>query len=284
MDSSMSTEVAHEFLPFLRVYKDGRVERFLGTAFVPPSLLDPQTAVSSKDVVIVPETGVSARLFLPNITDPHRKLPLLVYFHGGAFCIESPFSHMYHSCLNSLVAEANVVAWIASHSKGEGPEAWLKDHADFRRVFFAGDSAGANIAHNMAMRVGASELHGVNLVGIALVHAYFVGKGGSVGKFWYFLCPSTTGSDDPRVNPAVGPSLAGLGCTRVLVCVAEKDDMRERGWFYEETLRKSGWEGDVEVMETEGEGHVFHLFNPTCEKALELMKHLSRFINVDISP
>ncbi|KAF8405069.1 hypothetical protein HHK36_009966 [Tetracentron sinense] len=306
----MDSEVAHDFSPFFQVYKDGRVERFFGTEFVPPSL-DPRTGVSSKDVIIAPETGVSARIYIPKIiNNPIGKLPLLVYFHGGAFCLGSAFSPTYHSYLNSLVAEANVVAvsveyrlapehllpiayhdswasfeWVASHSKGEGSEAWLKDHADFSRVFFAGDSAGANIAHNMAMRAGAAELDGLKLLGVVLVHPYFLGEGEErVDKLWHFLCPSTTGCDDPRINPAAGPSLSGLGCTRVLVCVAEKDRLRERGVFYYETLGKSGWEGEMEIMETDGEDHVFHLFNPTCQKAVEMTKKMASFMNRDIIP
>jgi hypothetical protein len=94
MDSSNSTEVAHDHSPFLKIYKDGRIERIVGTEIAPPSL-DPQTGVESKDVVISPETGVSARLYIPKTTP--KKLPLLVYFHGGGFCIETAFSPQYHN-------------------------------------------------------------------------------------------------------------------------------------------------------------------------------------------
>jgi acetyl esterase/lipase len=54
-----------------------------------------------------------------------------------------------------------------------------------------------------------------------------------------------------------------LGCSKVLVAVAEKDLLRDRGLLYCEALKKCGWGGAVETMEAEGEGHVFHLFNPT---------------------
>ncbi|KAB5573243.1 hypothetical protein DKX38_000437 [Salix brachista] len=52
--------------------------------------------------------------------------------------------------------------------------------------------------------------------------------------------------------------MASLGCTRVLICLAEKDGLRP-GLFYYEPLRKSGWSGEMETAETGGEGHVFHL-------------------------
>lgn len=66
--------------------------------------------------------------------------------------------------------------WVASHSDGKGTEDWLNRHADFQRVFFAGDSAGANIAHQMGLRVGSEGLNGVKLNGIVLVHPYFWGS------------------------------------------------------------------------------------------------------------
>lgn len=64
-------------------------------------------------------------------------------------------------------------------------------------------------------------------------------------RLWPFVCPSAPDNDDPRVNPVAkgAPSLVGLGCRRVLVCVAEKDMLRDRGWLYFEALGRSGWMG-----------------------------------------
>ncbi|KAH7834110.1 hypothetical protein Vadar_012805 [Vaccinium darrowii] len=161
------------------LYKDGKVERLIGTEIVPPSPGDPETGVGSKDVVIDPETGLSARLYKPKPTNPDQKLPLLVYFHGGAFIVQTAFAPMYQKFLNSVASEANAIVvsvdyrrapehpvpigyydswaavkWVVSHSGGNGEEEWLRDFVDFGRVFFGGDSAGASIAHNMAIRVG----------------------------------------------------------------------------------------------------------------------------------
>ncbi|GAY60156.1 hypothetical protein CUMW_199820 [Citrus unshiu] len=177
MDSAnASSEVAHDFSPLIKVHKDGKVERLRGTDIVPPSL-DPKTNVDSKDVVYSPENNLSARLYLPKNTNQNQKLPLLVYFHGGGFCIETAFSPTYHNYLNDLVSEANIIAvsvdyrrapehplpiayedswdavkWLASHVDGNVPKDWLNRNADFERVFYSGNSAGANIAHHMAIR------------------------------------------------------------------------------------------------------------------------------------
>ncbi|XP_054787345.1 probable carboxylesterase 12 [Prosopis cineraria] len=315
MDSS-SAEVAYDFSPLLKVYRDGRVERLIGTDFAAPSPDDPNTGVRSHDVVISQEVPISARLFAPKIIGPGHKLPLLVYFHGGGFVIETPFTAQYHNYLNSVVSAANVVAvsvdyrrapehpvpaafddswtslkWVASHSSGNGSQELLNRHVDFEKVFFAGDSAGATIAHHMAIRVGAEGLPGVNLEGIILVHPFFWGvepigseKTGArersfADNLWRFVCPRTEGSDDPIMNPAKDPKVGSLGCRKILVCVAEKDALKERGWYYKEAVEKSGWKGMVEVMEAKDEGHVFHLFNPTCDNALAMLNTIVSFIN-----
>lgn len=109
MDETLSNEILHDFSPFLKTFKNGRIEGLKGTEIIPPGL-DPKTGVESNDMVISSETGLSARLFIPKTTiKKTQKLPL-VYFHGGGLVIESPFSFFYHSYLNSLVAEANVIA------------------------------------------------------------------------------------------------------------------------------------------------------------------------------
>lgn len=75
-------EILKEFSPFFRVHRDGRIERLGGTDVVPAGN-DPKTGVQSKDVVVTKETNVSARLYMPGSVRPGKKLPLLIYFHGG---------------------------------------------------------------------------------------------------------------------------------------------------------------------------------------------------------
>ncbi|KAL8155004.1 hypothetical protein AgCh_000392 [Apium graveolens] len=195
-----SNEILLDFFPVFRVLKGGQIERLMGNDTVPASV-DLATGVRSKDVTINASTGVSARLFVPKSVDADHKLPLLVYFHGGGFVVETAFWPAYHTHLNNLVAEANVIVvsvdyrrapehplptayedsweavkWAASHSSRNGQEPWLNDYADFQRVFFAGDSAGANISHNLTLRVGLDKPEGFHLEGIVLVHPYFWGK------------------------------------------------------------------------------------------------------------
>lgn len=295
-----SDQIDIEIPPFFRIYKSGHIERLIGTEIVPPST-DQKTGVQSKDVLISPQTGLSARMFLPQIPDPTRKLPLLIFIHGGAFCVETPFSPQYHNHVTALAAEANVVAlsidyrrapehplpiayddaweaaqWAAAHFSGDGPEAWLNDHADLGRVFVAGDSAGANLAHYVVRKAGVDGLGRVRIVGLVAFHPFFGSDGPN--KLLELIFPTNGGSGDPRLNPDSDPKLGSLGCEKVLVLVAEKDFFRERGWAYHEAVKKSGWSGKLEIVETEGEVHVFHLLNPTCDKAVALMSTVVSFL------
>ncbi|CAN1307369.1 Probable carboxylesterase 13 [Linum perenne] len=222
MESSPSTaaaaaaeELPREYPPFLRIYKDGTVERLVGTKTVPP---DPTPSVQSKDVAYS-DIQSSNRSKSENEKNKKKKLPVLVYFHGGAFLVESAFSPTYHTYLNSIVAAANVIAvsvdyrrapehplpiayddswtaleWIGSHRSGSGSELWLNEYADLDSVFLAGDSA-------------------------------------------------------------------------------------ERGKLYCEVLKESGWKGEVEMLEAEGEGHVFHLMDCECGNAVAMREMICCFIH-----
>ncbi|KAL2457743.1 putative carboxylesterase 13 [Forsythia ovata] len=316
-----STEILLDFPLLMRVYKDGRLERIAGIDTVPASV-DSETGVQSKDVEISPELDISARLYLPRNANPGRKLPLLVYYHGGAFLVESPFSRRYHNHLNTLVAEANVVAvsigyrlapkhlvliafedswlalkWVASQSMGDGQEPWIQENADFDHVYLGGDSAGANIAHNMAIRFGLEKLDEINLDGNFLNCPYFWGKdpigneetNSVITKRRKYLDPESgsssfsligeKGLDDPLINPAMDLNLSRLGCKKVLIYVAEKDVLRERGYYYKESLMKCGWDGEVDIVDVKGEDHVFSVFLPNSENSKAMMKRVASFIN-----
>ncbi|CAN0846645.1 Probable carboxylesterase 13 [Linum grandiflorum] len=309
-------EIAHDYSPFLRIYKTGRVERLLGTDVVPASL-DPDTNVRCKDVVFSSDHNLTSRIYIPGDLDANQKLPLIVYFHGGGFCVETPFNHKYHRCVNLLASQAKAIAvsvdyrlapenplpvgyddswscleWIAAHLNGAGPEPWLNSHVDFSRVFLAGDSAGGNIAHQMAIRNIAGKVFDEMSLGIVLIHPYFWGKdpiGAEPGEaekrrmvegIWYFACPTTSGCDDPFINPVLDPNLEKLGCRKVLVIVAERDVLKERGRSYYETLeKKSGWGGQIEYFEVKEEDHVFHLQKSECENAALMNRKIVQFIN-----
>ncbi|KAJ4716346.1 2-hydroxyisoflavanone dehydratase-like [Melia azedarach] len=302
MSSSTDNEILKEFL-FFRVYKDGSVELFRPHCNKVPPSDDPTTGVRSKDVVISSEPAVSARIFIPKLTNPDRKFPLLLYVHGGGFCTLSAFARSYHNFCGTVSAQADAIVvsveyglfpdrpipacyedswaalkWVASHVSGNGPDPWLNDQADFGRVFVGGDSGGGNISHTLVFRVGSIGLPGVKIIGMILVHPFFGGT--EDDQMWLYMCPENGGLEDPRLKPPA-EDLARLCCEKVLIFVAEKDYLSPVGKNYYEELTKSGWEGSVELVENEGEQHVFHLRNLTDEKSLELTNKFVSFIKQD---
>ncbi|KAL6661278.1 hypothetical protein ACP70R_000662 [Stipagrostis hirtigluma subsp. patula] len=317
------------FFPFLVLYKSGRVQRFMGTDTVPAST-DSATGVASRDVVVDAAAGLAVRLYLPTLPangtgrTSGGKLPLVVFYHGGAFVTESAFSPTYHRYLNALVSKARVLAvsveyhlapehrlptayddawaalrsatgWVIGNARPGGAEPWLSRHADLSRLFLAGDSAGGNIAHNMAMRAGREGLDGgaAAIRGVALLDPYFWGKRPVPSetrdevvrrwreRTWSFVSADHFGIDDPVINPVAmaRSEWRRLPCERVLVTVAGLDELSARGRAYVQALRASGWRGEAQLYETPGEGHVYFLTKPESEKAAKEMEVIVEFIN-----
>ncbi|KAJ8563574.1 hypothetical protein K7X08_032026 [Anisodus acutangulus] len=269
MDSD-GNEVVIDLSPVIRVYKDGRVERIFRSPHVPPSPVDSATGVSSKDINI--SSNLQARIYLPsNITaNNNQKLPILVYYHGGGFCVGSTFSFLSERYLNLLTSASNVITlsveyplapehhlsviyddswtalqWVADHVH-ENPET-EKEPWKFRE----------NLRRWRQCRRGDSLL----------------------SKIWVFVNPlAENGVDDPKINPLVekAPRLAELGCLKMLVCVAEKDELRNLGISYAKAVEKSG--KLVEVVDVEGEGHCFQILNPEGDSGKDLINRIANFI------
>ncbi|KAK3130231.1 hypothetical protein QOZ80_6BG0490700 [Eleusine coracana subsp. coracana] len=304
-------------LGFFRLYKDGRIYRADGTADTAPAGFDADTGVTSRDVVIDATTGVAARLYLPAVPNAATRLPVLVFFHGGAFVAGSPTHPWFHSYVNSLAASARVVAvsagyrlapehplpaayddaWDALNWAVSGADPWLSAHGDLGRVFVGGVSAGANIAHNVAIAAGvrglqASSTTPARVEGVIVLHPSFSGKQRmeqeedhefwrTNNKRWAAIFPgSKEGLDDPRINPMASgaPSLATMAGERLLVCTASEDPRAPRGRAYCDAVRDSGWRGKVEWYESNGDGHGFFVLNPGTSEAVKVMDRVVAFV------
>ncbi|KAK7343576.1 hypothetical protein VNO77_12409 [Canavalia gladiata] len=324
--STNTKHIVAEIPSYIRVFNDGTVERPRQAPFVAAMLDDPQSGISSKDIVFSHNPTLSARLYLPKFTklsnqDHAEKVPILVYFHGGRFFYESAFSQLYHNHFNTFVPQTKVIVvsvdyrlapenplpacyhdcwaalqWVASHSAKNptNAEPWLIEHGNFNRIFIGGDSAGGNIVHNIAMRAGTEDLPcDVKITGAILSHPYFcssypVGseavtrpEDNILQVVWNLVYPSAPGGiDNPMINPVApgAPSLAGIGCSKIIVCVAGKDMLRDRGVWYYESLKKSGWQGELQLFEEKDEEHVYHIYHPQSENATKLINRFSSFL------
>ncbi|XP_047956511.1 2-hydroxyisoflavanone dehydratase-like [Salvia hispanica] len=314
MAVASTKDLLTDLSPLIQVYTDGTVHRLISSPHVPPSPEDPATSVASKDILI-PPSNIPARLYLPKLSAAPQKLPILLYHHGGGFCLESAFSFLHHRYANLLSAASPALIlsleyrlapehplpaayhdssfalrWLCSHALDDPTfekDPWIADHADLGRIFIAGDGSGANIAHNVVMRAGSEPLPGnVKVNGAILCHPFFCGEDdlerGLGYRLWSFVYSSAGGGiDNPAINPVAdgAPSLSGLGCSRMIVCLAEKDPAAARGKVYAEMVRRSGWRGEVETAEYEGEGHCFQISDTHSQNAKNFIDRLVAFIS-----
>ncbi|XBJ14276.1 hypothetical protein VPH35_006340 [Triticum aestivum] len=289
-DAGGEEDITVDLHPFIREYKGGRVERFLtlvekGTYVEASEDAAANRGVATKDVVVHESTGVSARLFLPAAAAATGdRLSVILYVHGGSFCTESAFCRTYHNYVRSLAARAGALvvsveyrlalehpvpaayddAWAALQWVASLSDPWLSDHADLGRTFLAGDSAGGNIVYNTAVRAarGGGTGDHIDLVwdGVAMFTPELI------DRLWPFVTAGRLDKNDPRVNP-LGKEITSLTCQRMLVAVAEKDALRDRGrWLAARMHKCCAWADDdekaVTLVESEGEDHGFHLYNP----------------------
>jgi hypothetical protein len=234
-------------------------ERFLLSDFAPLST-DAATSVVSKDVAILPEAGVLARIYLPappsngrnwgkapgfSILPRRRVLPwlgirrrrarkLIAWTDVIVLFVEY---HLTPECLVPALYGDGWAAlqWVAAHAEGQGPEPCLTTHADFRCVHLGIESVSANIVHHAAMRPGTEDLgHDVKVNLLVLIHPFFLGGASSemdemgmallceLVRLWPVVCPRTSGCDDPWINLMVEgvPSLSVLGASLSIVILS----------------------------------------------------------------
>lgn len=326
MSTSTTTESAtpyevDECRGVLRVYSDGSIWRSTKSSFEAP--VHDDGSVLWKDVLFDATNNLQLRLYKPaSPTLPGKKLPIFYYFHGGGFCIGSrtwPNCQNYcfklaldlHAIIispdyrlapeNRLPAaiEDGITAlkWLQSQAVSEEPDAWLVGgEADFSRVFISGDSAGGNIAHNLAVQLGAGsrELSPVRVRGYVYLAPFFGGveltKSEAEGpkdaflnwelidRFWRLSIPLGETTDHPLVNPfgPVSPSLEEVELDPILVVVGGSDLLKDRAKIFWEKLNK--WGKKVEYAEFEGQQHGFFTFDTNSQPATELMLIVKRFI------
>lgn len=185
----------------LFVYSDGSIVRSAQPSF--NATVHDDGSVLYKDVEFDTNHHLSLRLYKPSATTAvSGKLPVFFYFHGGGYCIGSrTWPNCQNYCLNlarslpavivapdyrlapenrlpaSIEDSVAAVEWLKGQAVGEEPDEWLVGVADFRRVFISGDSAGGNIAHHLAVRlgIGSPGLEPVMVRGYVFLAPFFGG-------------------------------------------------------------------------------------------------------------
>ncbi|XP_062106313.1 probable carboxylesterase 17 [Humulus lupulus] len=195
-----------EIQGLIRVSKDGHVERPAIIPTVPATWSLNQNIVTSKDLVMDKLTNLWARIYVPTSSPPGQLQPLLVYFHGGGFCVGSAAWSCYHEFLANLCTKANCVIVSvnyrlapenrlpAAYEDGFNALVWIKhqghnsfstenrfwlSQCNMSSLFLAGDSAGASIAYHVATRLAASDdavLRPFRLKGVILIQPFVGGE------------------------------------------------------------------------------------------------------------
>ncbi|XP_057514037.1 probable carboxylesterase 15 [Actinidia eriantha] len=302
----------------LRVYSDGSIVRSPKPSFNVP--VHDDGSVLWKDVTFDATHNLQLRLYKPaSATEP---LPIFYYIHGGGFCIGS---RAWPNCQNycfrlALALRAIVVSpdyrlapenrlpaaiedgyaavkWLRDQAEAAEPDPWLAGVADFSRVFISGDSAGGNIAHNLAVGLGAGSAElgpMVRVRGYVLLAPFFGGtvltRSESEGpkeaflnwelidRFWRLSIPVGETTDHPLVNPfgPVSRPLESLDLDPILVVVGGSDLLKDRAEDYANKLK--GWGKKVEYVEFEGQHHGFFTIDPNSQPSNDLMLIIKQFI------
>ncbi|KAL0327017.1 UNVERIFIED_CONTAM: putative carboxylesterase 6 [Sesamum angustifolium] len=161
-----------------------------------------------------------------------------------------------------------------------------------RFIFLAGDSAGANIAYNVALRVSRT----LETKGLILIQPFFGGERRTHSEnytvqpprsaltlaasdtYWRLSLPSGANRDHPWCNPA-GKGAEELRNLRVMVCISEMDILKDRNLELCSNLRSKGVK--VEQLVCKGVGHAFQILKNSAlsqSRVLELIRHISNFM------
>ncbi|GAB4837478.1 hypothetical protein Ancab_002339 [Ancistrocladus abbreviatus] len=146
----------------------------------PPSS-SPIDGVVSSDVTIDPSRSLWFRQYVPtSAVATSDALPVVVYYHGGGFLVWSPDCKPYDDLCRILARELSVIVVSVNYRLApehrcptqydDGLEALkfidrtkidgFPEKADIGKCFLAGDSAGGNLAHHVAVQAAQLEFQG----------------------------------------------------------------------------------------------------------------------------
>ncbi|OIW07905.1 hypothetical protein TanjilG_20006 [Lupinus angustifolius] len=298
---------------------DGTVNRRLFDFFdskLPPNP-KPVNGVSSSDVVVDSTRNLWFRVFVPSSSDADAKLPIVVFFHGGGFSFLSPASTAYDGVCRSFCSSFPAVVvsvnyrltpehrYPSQYDDGfdvlkflDENDAVLPKIADVSKCFLAGDSAGGNLAHHVAIRVCQQKLQVVNVIGLISIQPFFGGEERTASEIrikeapivtaeiadwhWKVFLPEGSNRDHEVANVS-GPNgvdISGLDYPNTLVFTGGFDPLQDWQKRYYEWLRKCGKEASL--IEYPTMIHGFYIF-PELPEAAQLISQVKDFITRQVS-
>jgi acetyl esterase/lipase len=258
---------------------------------IPPG---PEGEVETTDIAIPsPNGNLPARIYTPSGEGP---FPVIVYYHGGGWVVADLNTYDATPRALAVGSDAIVVSieyrhapehkFPAAHEDAWTGYAWAVEHAesfggDSTRVAVAGESAGANLAANVAIeardRDATRPLHQLLVYPIAgndLETASYIENANAVplGKAdmqWFFdhVLETPDQADDPRINLVDRDDLQDLPPATVVT--AEIDPLRSEGQAYAEALEAAGV--TVNALDFEGVTHEFFGMGKVVDTAKEAL-------------
>ncbi|KAL0425911.1 UNVERIFIED_CONTAM: putative carboxylesterase 8 [Sesamum radiatum] len=184
--------------------KDGTLNRTVQIPMVDPTPYQdtkPTPTALSQDIYLSPYNKAYIRLYIPLNPPKDKKLPLLIYLHGGDFVLFSASTVIFHNFCNDIASQfpavvasveyrlapenplpaayddaLNAIFWAKNQALGVGGRDPWMEYADFSRVFLLGSSAGANIVYHVALRALDFDIRPLQIKGLLLNQAYFGGR------------------------------------------------------------------------------------------------------------
>ncbi|CAM8926916.1 unnamed protein product [Rhodiola kirilowii] len=280
--------------------------------------------VLSSDITVDPDRHLWFRLFLPSSLS--ASTPIIVYFHGGGFQHYAPDSKPFDALCRTLAGEIQAVIvsvnyrltpffrYPCQYDDGfdvlkflDAPDfksEYLNSNGDLRKCFLAGDSAGGNIAHHVAVKAAAaasdpiSELKQVRIIGLIEVMPFYGGVERTeselrltnalmlnlerTDKMWKQFLPEGADRDHGAAN-VMGPNgvdLSGIEFPKTLVICGGYDPLCDWGKRYCEWLKKCGKEVELKVYENAFHG--FYCFDELNDTKM-LVKDVKEFVDRQVA-
>lgn len=254
----------------------------------------PAAAIATRDIVIPGPAGdIIARVYTPAGAGP---FPVIVYYHGGGWVIANIDTYDASARKLALGAEAVVVSshyrqapedlFPAAHNDAYAAYVWAVENSgelngDAARMAIAGESAGANLAANVAIMARDAKitqpLHQLLVYPIAgndmstpsYIENADAAPLGKADMAWFVDHAFAAKEDaaDPRINLVGRDDLAELPPATVIT--AQIDPLRSESIAYGEALMAAG--GEVEMKTYDGVTHEFFGMGSVVPQAVEAM-------------
>jgi acetyl esterase len=256
-----------------------------------------EVANVSDFVIDINSAKIAVRHYTPDIEDQtnntEKKLPLLVFFHGGGFVIGDLDTHDEPCRLLCQHAQVQVLS-VDYRLAPEHPAPtavddclaalkWAYDHAaelnvDPTKIAVGGDSAGGNLSAVVSqLSKGTAYAPAAQLLIYPVVdlqneypsHAkygegLFLSQADMSNIKDAYISHSNLALSDPRVSPILG-DLAGLA--PALLITAEFDTLRDEGELYAIKMREAG--SHCTAYRVNGQGHGIINFTPINHPAFK---------------